>query len=275
MVIMMNKMYKAMTIAGSDTSGGAGMEADLKTMEELGVYGMVALTCIVAQNPANNWSHDITTIDLPVIEKQLATILDGIGVDAMKTGMLGSANLVELVAHSIDKYDLKNVVIDPVMVCKGIDTIMVPEAAYAIKELLIKRADVITPNLLEAAYLTDMDEVKTLEQMKEAAAKLHDRGAKFILLKAGNRLLGDQAVDLLYDGKDYIINATPKIADAFNNGAGCTFSAGITAGLAKGLTIQEAFAETKAFIQAALKDSFRLNQWAGALCHCAHRKEEK
>ena len=105
---MNNTMYKAMTIAGSDTSGGAGMEADLKTMQELGVYGMVALTVIVAQNPQNNWSHDIFPISLDVIEKQLSTIVDGIGVDAMKTGMLGSADLVELVAKTIDKNNTPN-----------------------------------------------------------------------------------------------------------------------------------------------------------------------
>jgi len=269
---MMNKMYKAMTIAGSDTSGGAGMEADLKTMEELGVYGMVALTCIVAQNPANNWSHDISGIELPVIEKQLHTILDGIGIDAMKTGMLGSAELVELVAHTIDKYQLKNVVIDPVMVCKGVDAIMVPEAAKAIKALLVQRSDVITPNLLEAAYLTDMEKVGNLEEMKEAATRLHDKGAKNILIKAGARFAGNEAIDLLFDGKDFKIVRTPKFPDAFNNGAGCTFSAGITAGLAKGLTVEQAFEETKVFITAALKNSFRINQWAGALMHCAHRK---
>ena len=308
----MNKMYKAMTIAGSDTSGGAGMEADLKTMEELGVYGMVALTCIVAQNPANNWSHDISGIELPVIEKQLHTILDGIGIDAMKTGMLGSAELVELVAHTIDKYQLKNVVIDPVMVCKGVDAmktgmlgsaalvelvahtidkyhlknvvidpvmvckgvdaIMVPEAAKAIKELLVQKSDVITPNLLEAAYLADMEKVSNLEEMKEAATKLHDKGAKYVIIKAGERFAGNEAIDLLFDGKDFKVNRTPKIPGAFNNGAGCTFSAGITAGLAKGLSIQEAFDETKVFITAALQNSFRINQWAGALMHCAHRK---
>lgn len=267
----MNKIYKAMTIAGSDTSGGAGMEADLKTMEELGVYGMVALTCIVAQNPAHDWSHDIFGIEVPVIEKQIKTILDGIGVDAMKTGMLGSVELVELVAHTIEKYQLKNVVIDPVMVCKGVDAIMIPEAAKAIKELLVAKSDVITPNLLEAAYLANMDKVTTLEEMKEAAARLHDKGAKYIIIKAGGRTTTDTAVDLLYDGKNYVVNSVPKLPHAYNNGAGCTFSAGITAGLAKGLSIQEAFAETKTFITAALEASFRLNQWAGALYHPQHR----
>ena len=271
---MNNKsMYKAMTIAGSDTSGGAGMEADLKTMEEMGVYGMVALTCIVAQNPANDWSHDISGIDLPVIKAQLSTILDGIGVDAMKTGMLGSAELVHLVAETIDKYKLKNVVIDPVMVCKGIDAIMVPEAAQAIKDVLVERAEVITPNLLEAAYLSGMDRVSNLDEMKEAATRLHQMGAKYIIIKAGNRLPGDTAVDLLYAGKEFIISRTPKIQDAFNNGAGCTFSACITANLAKGLSIQDAMTKTKEYMHPALEKSFRINQWAGALRHSAWREK--
>ena len=135
------------------------------------MYGMTALTCIVAQNPNADWAHEIYPIETAVIEKQLVTILQGIGCNAMKTGMLGSADLVELIAATIDKYELKNVVIDPVMVCKGIDTIMVPEAAAAIKELLVKRALVMTPNLLEAAYLADMPAaITTVEEMKQAAA---------------------------------------------------------------------------------------------------------
>ena len=269
---MNNTMYKALTIAGSDTSGGAGMEADLKTMEELGVYGMVALTVIVAQNPQNNWSHDIFPIALDVIEKQLNTVLDGIGVDAMKTGMLGSSDLVELVAKTIDKYHLKNVVIDPVMVCKGIDAIMVPDAAAATKKLLVSRADVITPNLLEAAYLTDMPAVATLEDMKEAAGRIIEMGAKFVVIKAGERLPGDNAVDVLYDGKEFTISAAPKISGAFNNGAGCTFSAAITSCLAKGMNMSDTMALTKKFMTEALKGSFRINKWSGATRHMAYRE---
>ena len=267
----MNTMYKAMTIAGSDTSGGAGMEADLKTFQEMGVYGMTALTCIVAQNPKKEWAHEIYPIALDVIEKQITTICDGIGSDAMKTGMLGSADLVELVAQTIDKYQLKNVVIDPVMVCKGIETIMVPEAAAAIKKVLVKRADVITPNTIEAAYLAGMPKVATLAEMQEAAGRIKELGAKYIIMKAGERFPGQQALDLIYDGKTFTINKHAKITGCFNQGAGCTFSAGITAGLAKGLSVQEAMAATEKFIAAALKGSFRLNKYSGATMHCAWR----
>jgi pyridoxine kinase len=269
----MNSMYKAMTIAGSDTSGGAGMEADLKTFQEMGVYGMTALTCIVAQNPHKEWAHEIYPIELDVIEKQISTICDGIGCDAMKTGMLGSADLVELVAKTIDRCHLKNVVIDPVMVCKGIETIMVPEAAAAIKKVLVKRADVITPNTIEAAYLADMPKVKSLEDMKEAAGRIKELGAKYVIMKAGDRFAGAEALDIIYDGKEFTINKHPKITNCFNQGAGCTFSAGITAGLAKGLSVKDALLATEKFISAALQGSFRLNKYSGATKHCAWRSK--
>lgn len=260
-----------MTIAGSDTSGGAGMEADLKTFQEMGIYGMVAITCIVAQRP-DNWAHDIYPIDLDLIKKQLATILDGIGINAMKTGMLGSADLVELVAKTISKYQLKNVVIDPVMVCKGIDSIMVPDAAAAIKKYLVQKADVITPNLLEAAYLAELPQVTTLAEMQEAAGRIHELGAKYVVMKAGDRLPGNEALDLIYDGREFIVSKAPKLAGCFNHGAGCTFSACITANLAKGKTLPEAMEITKGFMQKALSGSFRLNKFAGATKHCAWRE---
>lgn len=264
-------LRKAMTIAGSDTSGGAGMAADLKTFEELNVYGMTALTVIVAQNPHNNWDHEIYPIDIKIVEKQLETILAGIGIDAMKTGMLGSAELVELVARTIDRFQLRNVVIDPVMVCKGIDTIMVPDAAAAIKELLIKRADVITPNTLEAAYLADMPQVKSLEEIKEAAGKIKELGAKYVVIKGGERMENDEAIDVLYDGKEYKEMAVKKIYPSYNHGAGCTYSAAITAGLANGMTVPEAVQQAKSFITAALQHSFVLNKFSGCTNHTAFR----
>ena len=267
----LTQIHKAMTIAGSDVSGGAGMEADLKTFEEMGVYGMTALTVIVAQNPENSWSHDIYPIELAVIDKQIDTICQGIGVDAMKTGMLGSAALVEMIAAKIKKYQLKNVVIDPVMVCKGIDAIMVPEAAAATKELLVPLADVMTPNTLEAAYLAGMNCVDTLDEIKEAAARIQQMGAKCVIIKSGSRNEAAETLDVLFDGHEYVVNKSKKIVGAFNNGAGCTFSAAITAGLAKGLPIADAAVQAKAFITQALQQSFRLNEYAGALRHWSHR----
>ena len=244
----MNMLHKAMTIAGSDASGGAGMEADLKTFQELDVYGMTALTVIVAQNPHKDWDHEIFPIGLDVVEKQIETIVAGIGIDAMKTGMLGSSELVELVARTIDRFKLCNVVIDPVMVCKGVDVIMVPEAAAAIKTVLMQRADVVTPNTIEAAYLADMEKVETLDEIKEA-------------------------VDVLYDGREFTIASAPKIEPCYNHGAGCTYSAAITAGLANGLSVREAVELAKKFVAAALRGSFKLNEYSGATNHCAYRLE--
>ena len=195
----MTLMNKALTIAGSDTSGGAGMEADIKTMEELGVYGMPALTCIVTMHPTT-WEHSVFPLPLDLVEKQLVTAIEGVGINAMKTGMLGSAELVELVAATIDKYNLQNVVIDPVMVCKGCDLILVPDAAESIKKLLMPRCDIITPNTVEAAYLADMPEVTTVEQIKEAAEKIVAAGAKSVVIKGGERLSDNSAIDIFYDG---------------------------------------------------------------------------
>lgn len=268
-------LNKALTIAGSDTSGGAGMEADLKTFEELGVYGMTALTCIVAQDPFADWFHNVYPVDMPIIEKQLITILDGIGIDAMKTGMLGSAALVQLVADTIDKYHLKNVVIDPVMVCKGIDDIMIPEAAAAIKELLVKRCDIITPNTIEAAYLAGMDSVKTIDDIKKAAVIIKDLGAQYVVIKGGERMENNEAVDIFYDGNNFVEMAVKKIYPSYNHGAGCTYSAAITAGLANGLTMVEAVKQAKNFVTAALKYSFVLNKFSGCTNHTAFKKYTK
>lgn len=129
-------VFKALAVAGSDTSGGAGLQADLKTFQELGVYGMTAITVIVAQNPHNNWSHDIYPLPLEALEAQLETVLGGIGIDALKTGMLATTEVISLVAKKIDQYAVKNVVIDPVMACKGTDEVLHPESAAGIREVL-------------------------------------------------------------------------------------------------------------------------------------------
>ena len=265
-VDLMAENYKALTIAGSDTSGGAGMEADLKTFEEMGVYGMVVLTVIVAQNP-KDWAHDIFPIELDTVKRQLATVGDGIGINAMKTGMLSSAKLVDTVEEAIKKYNFKNVVIDPVMVCKGIDAIMVPEAAKAIKAKLIPFADVVTPNTVEAAYIADMEKVETVEDIKEACIKINKLGAKNIIIKSGSRVEDDYMVDVLFDGKDFTIERKLKQKNIYNSGAGCTFSAAITAGLAKGLSVNEAFKAAQNFIDKAVANSFKINEFTGALAH--------
>lgn len=261
---------KALTIAGSDTSGGAGMQADLKTFQELGVYGMTALTVIVAQNPANNWSHDIYPLAPEALEAQLETVLAGIGVDALKTGMLGTMELIALAARKIDQYKVKNVVIDPVMVCKGTDEVLNPESATGIRDQLVPRATVVTPNVFEASQLSGV-KIQSVEDMKTAAVKIHALGAKHVIIKGGAKLGTATAVDILYDGRDFTTLESPKIETAYIHGAGCTFSAAVTAELAKGRPVREAVMLAKRFVTAAIRQGFPLNSYVGPTWHGAYR----
>jgi pyridoxine kinase len=270
-------MYKALTIAGSDSSGGAGIQADLKTFQERGVYGMTALTTIVAMDPHNSWFHQVFPIDLKTIEAQLETIIVGVGIHAMKTGMLPTTDIIELAARTIEKHQLTNVVVDPVMVCKGADEALHPENTVCYRETLVPKATVVTPNLFEAAQLSGQAPIKTVEEMKEAAAKIHELGAKYVLVKGGSKIPHERAVDVLYDGKTFEILESDRIETTYTHGAGCTYSAAIAAELAKGKSVKEAILTAKAFITEAIRYSFPLNQYVGPTNHAAYRlyKENK
>ncbi|GGL49516.1 hydroxymethylpyrimidine/phosphomethylpyrimidine kinase [Sporolactobacillus putidus] len=270
--------YKAMTVAGSDSSGGAGMQADLKTFQELGVYGMTALTSIVTMDPFHNWAHSVTTLETDLLRKQLDTIVAGIGIDAMKTGMLGSPDIIRTVSAEIKKHHLKNVVIDPVMVCKGAEEELQPELqpenTAAIRESLIPKALITTPNLYEAAKLAGTSWITNIDQMKEAAARIVALGARYALVKGGSRLPDtDQAIDVLYDGKSFEIIASKKINTPNIHGAGCTYAAAITAELAKGKSVPNAVKVAKAFVTAGIQESFSLNEYTGPTDHSAYKRQ--
>lgn len=265
-------LKKALTIAGSDSSGGAGLQADLKTFQELGVYGMTAVTSIVAMDPKNNWSHNVFPIETSTVEAQLDTILST-GIDAMKTGMLGTVEIIELAAKKIKEYGLNRVVIDPVMVCKGTDEVLMPENTVAMRELLLPLATVVTPNLFEAWQLSGVGPIRTIDDMKEAAKVIHEQGAKYVLIKGGSKLEGqEKAVDLLFDGQDYTILETEMVETTYTHGAGCTTAAAITAELAKGKSVEEAIATAKDFISAAIEHGWKLNEFVGPVMHGAYRK---
>ena len=265
-------MPKALTIAGSDSSGGAGLQADLKTFQELGVYGMTAITTIVAMDPHNHWFHQVFPVDLSTIEAQLETIVVGVGVDAMKTGMLPTTDIIELAAKTIEKHQLTNVVIDPVMVCKGADEPLHPENTVCYREVLVPKATVVTPNLFEAAQLSGLRRIETVEDMKEAAGRIHELGAKYVIVKGGRKIPHEKAVDVLYDGKTFELLESDRIETTYTHGAGCTFSAAITAELAKGKPVREAIATAKIFITEAIRHSFPLNQYVGPTNHAAYRR---
>lgn len=264
-------MKKALTIAGSDTSGGAGIQADLKTFQERDVYGMTALTVIVAMDPHNNWAHQVFPVALGTIEAQLATALEGVGVDAVKTGMLPTVEIIELAARKIAEHKLERVVIDPVMVCKGTDEPLHPENAVAMRDMLLPLALVVTPNLFEAAQLAQCPPIRTLEDMKKAAVAIHAAGAKHVLIKGGHKLGLETAVDLLYDGREFELLESERLETTYTHGAGCTTAAAITAELAKGADVKTAIRTAKAFITAAIKHGFPLNQYVGPTMHSAYR----
>lgn len=264
-------MKKALTIAGSDSSGGAGIQADLKTFQELGVYGMTALTTIVAMDPKNSWHHQVFPQDVAVVEAQLETILS-VGVDALKTGMLGSVEIIELVARKIKEYGLKNVVVDPVMVCKGEDEVLFPENTIAYRNALLPLATVTTPNLFEASQLAGMQTITTIDQMKKAAEKIHDLGVQYVIIKGGSKLQGtEKAIDLLFDGQEHTIIENDLIETSYTHGAGCTFAAAITAELALGKDVEEAISVAKDFITEAIRHSWKLNEYVGPTMHGAYK----
>lgn len=264
-------MKKTLTLAGSDSSGGAGIQADLKTFQEYGVYGMNALTSIVTMDPDNGWNHDVFPIDVDAVEKQLSTILS-IGVDAMKTGMLGSVEIIELGARKMDEYKLDNIVIDPVMVCKGENEVLQPENTDAMRELLVPRATITTPNLFEAGQLAQMNPIKTINEMKEAAVKIHELGSKNVIIKGGKALDHVKAVDLFYDGSEFMLLEKDKLNTNYNHGAGCTFAAAITANLANGKTIEEAVIAAKDFVTAAIAHGWKMNAYVGPVMHGAYNQ---
>jgi pyridoxine kinase len=263
---------KVLTIAGSDSSGGAGLQADLKTFEEYGTFGCTSITTIVTMDPSNNWHHRVHPVDIEVVREQLETIFSGGPLSAMKTGMLGTIDIIKLVREVIDKYEMKNVVIDPVMVCKGEDEPLHPENGLAIRDLLLPKATIVTPNLFEAGQLTSMKTLKTVDDMKEAAKKIIDLGAQNVVIKGGKAIEDNKAIDLLYDGSKFTLYEAEKIHTNYNHGAGCTFAAAITAGLAKGFSVKEAVAKAKTFTTEGIKYGFAFNEFIGPVWHGAYNK---
>ena len=265
-------LKKVVTMAGSDSSGGAGIQADLKTFEELNVYGMSALTVIVSMDPKNNWAHGIFPVDIAATEAGMDTAAST-GLDAMKTGMLPTVEMIELAARKIDEHQIPNVVIDPVMVCKGTDEVLVPENTVAMREFLLPRATITTPNLFEAWQLAELDgPIKTLDQMKDAARKIYKYGVKNIYIKGGSKLEGqDASIDLFFDGEKFTILETEKFDTTYTHGAGCTTAAAIAAGLAQGLTPLEAAIQAKSFVGAGIRHGWKLNEYVGPVMHNAYR----
>jgi hydroxymethylpyrimidine/phosphomethylpyrimidine kinase len=251
-------MKRILAIAGSDSGGGAGIQADLKAITVLGGYGMSVITALTAQNTVGVQA----VLELPVdfIEKQIDAVVSDIGVDAVKTGMLSSSEIVVLVARKIREYGLREVVIDPVMVAKSGDPLLKEEARRALREVLIPLALVVTPNLPEATVLCGF-EVSDRETMKQAARRIHDMGAQNVLIKGGH--LAGEMVDILFDGKEFYDYPTPRIPTKNTHGTGCTFASAIATEIAKGHPVREAVLRAKAFMTKAIRFSLPLGKGHG------------
>ena len=252
----------ALTVAGSDSSGGAGIQADLKTFSALGVFGMSVITAITAQNTLGVTA--IRDMDEDIVAAQIAAVFDDISVGAVKVGMLSSAGITKTVAASLAKYQAKNVVVDPVMVSKSGSRLLRPEAIAALKEHLFPLASVITPNLYEAGELVGFP-VETRSDMEEAARSLYKFGPRYIVVKGGH--LSGAACDILYDGDTFIYFENDRIDTVHTHGTGCTFSSAIASGLAKGMDIEQAVKQAKTYITGAIKHGFPLGKGVGPTHH--------
>ncbi|MEJ5358093.1 MAG: bifunctional hydroxymethylpyrimidine kinase/phosphomethylpyrimidine kinase [Desulfobacterales bacterium] len=242
---------RVLTIAGSDSGGGAGIQADLKTIAALGCYGASAITALTAQNTTG--VRAIHPVPAEFTTAQIDAVLEDIGADAVKIGMLYSSELIRAVAQALRRWGARNVVLDPVMVAQSGDRLLREEAVAALKDELIPLADVITPNLPEAEVLLG-GPVRDREAMAAAAFALGRLGSRAVLLKGGH-LEGPESADLLYLGaaKRTVVFSSPRIPTANTHGTGCTLSSAIAAGLAKGRDIEQAVREAKGYLDQALR----------------------
>lgn len=251
-------MPRVLTVAGSDSGGGAGIQADLKTITLLGGWGMTAVTAITAQNTLG--VQAIHELPPEFVAEQIDTVLKDIGADVLKTGMLGNAEIVRVIARKIRQYRLSKVVVDPVLVAKGGGRLLSPEAEPVLARELFPLATLITPNLPETEALTGR-KIRSPQGMKEAALRLHKMGARNVLIKGGH-LPGDP-VDLLFDGKGFWELKGPRLKTAHTHGTGCTTAAAIAVELAKGKTVREAVESAKSFVTLAIQGSEPLGRGHG------------
>jgi hydroxymethylpyrimidine/phosphomethylpyrimidine kinase len=253
----------AITIAGSDSSGGAGIQADLKTFAALGVYGTSAITAITAQNTQGVAAAEPVPTDLIIL--QIETVAADIELHATKTGMLATAAIVEAVAATIEELALPNVVVDPVMIAKSGDPLLDEDAIETMRTALLPRARVVTPNIPEAEVLSGIS-IASLDDAKRAARAIHRLGARAVVIKGGHST-SDPIIDLLFDGDAFIELPTPRIATRNTHGTGCTFASAVAGYLAHGGDVGDAVARAQAYVAGAIRHAQPLGHGHGPLAH--------
>ena len=258
-------MRKALTIAGSDSGGGAGIQADLKTFQRFGAFGTSALTLITSQNTIG--VQGVHPLPVEVIRQQIDSVVADLRPDAVKTGALGSVAIIEEVAAAVRRNGLAPLVVDPVMISKHGDLLLAPDASEALAQVLLPVATLVTPNLHEASALLG-GAIASEAEMRDAARELAARGPRAVLIKGGS-LGGDEAVDVLWDGAELYRFATPYVETRNTHGTGCTYSAAITAQLAAGVPLRDAVAASKAWIHRAIRGAPGLGAGRGPVDHAA------
>jgi hydroxymethylpyrimidine/phosphomethylpyrimidine kinase len=253
---------KALTIAGSDSGGGAGIQADLKTFSAFRVFGMSVITAVTAQNSLG--VQGVENLPPAFVALQLRSVLSDFGAGAAKCGMLSTAPIIEAVAATLADHPVEKLVVDPVMVAKSGDVLLQSDARQALIERVLPLALVVTPNLPEAESLAGIP-VASRPDMEEAARRIHRLGPRYVLVKGGH-LKGD-AIDLLWNGKVFTAFRAPRIDSGNTHGTGCTLSAAIAAGLARGQAIGDAIRDAKAYVTRAIREGFAAGRGVGQLRH--------
>lgn len=255
-------MKKVLTIAGSDCSGGAGVQADLKTFSAHGVFGMSVIVSVVAENTSRVIAIQDITPDM--IEKQIDAIFEDIQVDAVKIGMLSSPECIKAVAAKLREYKPHNIVVDPVMYAKNGCPLMEPTSVDTLIKGIIPLADVLTPNIPEAEIIAGM-QISTVNNMEVAAQRIHAMGCKAVVVKGGHAVVN--ALDVLYDGSKIYHFDSARIDTKNTHGTGCTFSSAVTSQLAKGASIEKAVELAKVYVTTAIKHSLAIGKGCGPTHH--------
>ena len=255
-------MKTALTIAGSDSGGGAGIQADLKTFSAHGVFGMSVITAVTAQNTTE--VRAVQLIETDIITKQIEAIFDDIHVDVVKVGMLGSAEIVKIVADSLKRYSSPLIVVDPVMISKSGHHLLDEKAIGVLKTSLVPQASLVTPNLPEAETLTGI-RIENKKDCYRACQMIYDMGCGAVLLKGGH--FSGSPDDLFYDGENFCWMKGERFYTKNTHGTGCTLSSAIASNLAKGSTLKEAINQAKAYITEAIRHSFSLGKGHGPVHH--------
>lgn len=261
-------MKRALTIAGSDSGAGAGIQADLKTFAALGVYGTSAITAVTAQNTLG--VAGVHVLPAEFVTLQIETVVSDIGCDAVKTGMLANVSIVEAVAAAIEALELPNLVVDPVMVAKGGDQLLDPDAVHAIRVSLLRLARVVTPNIPEAEVLAGMT-IRSIDDMRAAGRQLLRLGCHAVVVKGGH-LAGDESPDVLVDGTGDTTLSAPRVATRHTHGTGCTFAAAIAARLALEDTLQDAVRRAKEYVTGSMQQGIDVGGGHQPLGHFWHTR---